>query len=293
MNNLLIFENNSPVICNCLLEAGVRGVRGVRAALGVRGVRGVRGELPALPFLLEGDPNTLKSVFPTHASVSAADLIGLLEFSLSSSQNFTGESNLAALYAHSVSMSKLNLLMNRFRSRAYCSCINRLVSSRSGAPKRHLQLPRRLLGVLDTFLRAAIPMDISNLLCLGVRPPAAIAMCQVSLDWFARNIWLISRENSCCLQVGSERDDVVTGACERGRQCRFAPGGWAKRANSNLKCARWRARVLARALVEYDWAFPAHRDRHAPAHISALGANAKPLTMEPRTLFASLRTQVK
>lgn len=164
----------------------MRGVRGVRAPRGVRGVRGVRGEL--LLGLLLGDPSTRKSVFTTQASVSAAVLTGLCEFSLSSSQNLTGESNLAALYAHSDSTSKLNLLMKRFLSRAYCSLINLLVSSRSGAPNKHLQLPLRLLGLFTTFLRVAILAAMSILLCLGVRPPAAMSERQVSLDWFARNI---------------------------------------------------------------------------------------------------------
>lgn len=154
----------------------MRGVRGVRAARGVRGVRGVRGELALLVgLLLDGDPKTLSSVLLTHAKASAAVLAGLIEFSLSSSINFTGESNLAALYAHSVSTSKLNLLIKRFLSLAYCSAISLLVSSLSGAPNKHLQLPRRLLGVLDRFLKVAIPADISNLLCFGVRPPAAMS----------------------------------------------------------------------------------------------------------------------
>ncbi|KAF9424367.1 hypothetical protein HW555_000506 [Spodoptera exigua] len=175
---------------SCLLDAGVRGVRGVRAARGVLGVRGVRGELVLLPaFLLEGEPNTLRSVFSTHASASVAILTGLSAFSLSSSQNLTGESNFADLYMHSVSMSKLKRLMKRFLSLAYCSAINRFVSSRSGAPNKHLQLPRLLLGVFEVL--SAIPADISNLLCLGVRPPAAISYRsarQVSTDWLPRNI---------------------------------------------------------------------------------------------------------
>lgn len=74
----------------------MRGVRGVRAARGVRGVLGVRGELLLLPLLLDGDPKTLRSVFPTQAKASVADR-GLFEFSLSSSINLTGESNLEAL----------------------------------------------------------------------------------------------------------------------------------------------------------------------------------------------------
>lgn len=73
----------------------MRGVLGVLEARGVFGVLGVRGELPALLVRLDGDPSTLKSVFPTQASASAA-VLGL-PFSLSSSQNFTGESSFAAL----------------------------------------------------------------------------------------------------------------------------------------------------------------------------------------------------
>lgn len=158
----------------------MRGVLDARGVLGVLGVLvGVLGELLALRR--EGDPSTRQSVFSTHASASAAvlGLFGLL--SLSSPQNLTGESNLVPLYAHSVSMSKLNRRMNRFLSRAYCSAIRRFVSSLSGAPNKHLQLPRRLLGVLG--LRAMVE-EISNLRCLGVRPPAAIVPRQVSSDWF-------------------------------------------------------------------------------------------------------------
>lgn len=166
----------------------MRGVRGVRAPRGVRGVRGVRGELLLLVLLLEGDPRTRKSVFTTQARASVAVRTGFSEFSLSSSQNLTGESNLAALYAHSVSTSKLNLLIKRFLSHAYCSAISLLVSSRSGAPNKHLQLPLRLLGLFTTFLKVAIPAAMSNLLCFGVRPPAAMSKRQVSLDWFVRNI---------------------------------------------------------------------------------------------------------
>lgn len=152
----------------------MRGVRGALAARGVRGVRGVRGELPELPAALrrEGEPKTLKSVLLTQANASVAILTGLSEFSLSSSQNFTGESIFADLCVYSVSISKLKRLIKRFLSLAYCSAISRLVSSLSGAPNKHLQLPRLRLGVLDTL--RAIPADISNLLCLGVRPPAAI-----------------------------------------------------------------------------------------------------------------------
>lgn len=136
----------------------------------MRGVRGVRGELAALLLLLlDGDPSIFKSVFPTQAKVSVDDLrTGLSEFSLFSSKNLTGESIFADLYAHSVSISKLNLLINRFLSLLYCSAINLLVSSLSGAPKRHLQLPRRLLGVLETFLKVAIDAGISDLLCFDV-----------------------------------------------------------------------------------------------------------------------------
>lgn len=185
----------------------MRGVRGVRDARGVRGVRGVRGELGELPAVLrrEGDPNTLKSVFTTHANASVAILTGLSEFSLSSSQNLTGESIFADLYVHSVSISKLNRLIKRFLSLAYCSAISLLVSSLSGAPNKHLQLPRRRLGVLDAL--RAIPADNSNLLCLGVRPPAAItdidnlARVRCALTGSQEHLTNLPRENSCCPQV--------------------------------------------------------------------------------------------
>lgn len=178
----------------------MRGVRGVRAARGVRGVRGVvgvRGELPRL--LRDGDPSMLKSVFPTLVRASVAVLVpreGL--FSFSSSQNFTGESNFDILYAHSVLISKLNLFMNLFLSREYCSAIIRFVSSLSGVPNKHLQLPRLLLGELVTFLNEAILMGISNFFCFGVLLPDIIRFIkygknartsrQVKTDWFARNI---------------------------------------------------------------------------------------------------------
>lgn len=153
--------------------------------------------------------------------------------------------------------------MNRFLSLAYCSAMSRLVSSLSGTPNKHLQLPRLRRGV---FVLRAMLDDISNLRCFGVRPPAAM------VRWVQRNIWLIiSRENSCRLREG--RNAGASGA----------PGDQS-RANSNLKVVGVRTRMPS----AYDWrsdaTFPAHR----PASILALGAQ----TPEPRTLFIRLGIQV-
>lgn len=122
--------------------------------------------------------------------------------------------------------------MNRFLSRAYCSAMSRLVSSLSGTPNKHLQLPRLRLGVL--VLKAMLD-DISNLRCFGVRPPAAI------VGWIQRNIWLIiSRENSCRFREGRNAGASGSGA----------PGDQS-RANSNLKVVGVRTRMP----TAYDWRY--------------------------------------
>lgn len=120
--------------------------------------------------------------------------------------------------------------MNRFLSLAYCSAMSRLVSSLSGTPNKHLQLPRLRRGV---FVLRAMLDDISNLRCFGVRPPAAM------VRWVQRNIWLIiSRENSCRLREG--RNAGASGA----------PGDQS-RANSNLKVVGVRTRMPS----AYDWRY--------------------------------------